>query len=387
MTVTLNKRWIGTLVLFQISLVIAAFTGGMLTDRWITSSQTQFPLLQEAFGILENHALLDLPPQTKLEYAMIQGLVSAFDDPHTSFVEPPQHELQSDQLAGHYGGVGTLLEVDSDGLFFLHPEPDSPAYEAGVRDGDQLLSINGWEITLEATRDEVEAALRGKDGEKVDLVIFRNSTNEQMTITIRRVNIEIPSISWDLTEDDQTVGIIHVKVIANTTPDEITKAIRDLQLRGANSFILDLRNNSGGLVEAGVNTARLFLSEGTVIEQQYRDQPVKAFAVDRAGAFKDLPLVVLVNSGTASSAEIVAGALQAQKRAPLIGSYTYGKFTIQMVFDLSDKSSLHVTAARWWVPGLTERPAGYPLEPDILFPDDQAFSPAIMHEAINYLVQ
>jgi carboxyl-terminal processing protease len=387
MTVTLNKRWIGTLILFQISLVVAAFTSGMLTDRWIASSQTQFPLLQEAFGILENHALLDLPSQTTLEYAMIKGLVSTLNDPHTSFVEPPQHELQSDQLAGHYGGVGTLLEIDSDGSFFLHPELESPAYEAGVRSGDQLLSIDGWEITLEATRDEVEAALRGKDGEKVNLVIFRKSTNEQMTITIRRVNIEIPSVSWDLTEDDQTVGIIQVKVIANTTPDEITKAIQDLQLRGARSFILDLRNNSGGLVEAGVNIARLFLTEGTVIEQQYRDKPVKAFTVDRAGAFTDIPLVVLVNSGTASSAEIIAGALQAHKRAPLIGSYTYGKNTIQMVFDLSDKSSLHVTAARWWVPEFAARPLGHSLEPDILLPDDQSYSPVILREAINYLVQ
>jgi carboxyl-terminal processing protease len=387
MTVTLNKRWIGTLILFQISLVIAAFTGGMLTDRWITSSQNQFPLLQEAFEILENHALLELPSQTTLEYAMIKGLVSAFNDPHTSFVEPPQHELQSDQLAGYYGGLGTLLEIDSDGSFFLHPESGSPAYEAGVRSGDQLLSIDGWEITQEATRDEVEAALRGKDGEKVELVIFRKPTNEQMTITIRRVNIEIPSVSWDLTEDDQSVGIIHVNVIANTTPDEITKAIQDLQLRGASSFILDLRNNNGGLVEAGVKTARLFLAEGTVIEQQYRDQPAKAFAVERAGAFTDIPLVVLVNGSTASSAEIVAGALQAHKRAPLIGSYTYGKYTIQMVFDLSDKSSLHVTAARWWVPGLSESPAGHPLEPDLLLPDEQTSSPEIIHEAINYLVQ
>jgi carboxyl-terminal processing protease len=387
MTITFDKRWTRIIVMFQISLVLAAFTSGMLVDRWMGSSQSQFPVLQEAIGILQTHALFDLPTTTKMEYSMIRGLVSALDDPYTSFVEPPQHELQSARLAGKYGGIGALLELDSDGFFLLYPYPDSPAFTAGVQDGDRLLAVNGLEITLENTRDEVEAALHGLEGEKVTLVIFRKSSGEQMAFDIRRVSIPIPSVTWNVTEENAQVGIIRINIIAKTTPDEIKKAVQDLSARGVTAYILDLRDNSGGLVDAGVDIARLFLEAGTVIEQQYRGQPVKAYAVERAGELADIPLVVFVNGGTASAAEIVAGALQAQRRATIIGSHTYGKDTIQLVFDLKDQSSLHVTAARWWVPGLSQEQAGKGIVPDIQLPADQIDSPVIVHEAIKFLVQ
>jgi carboxyl-terminal processing protease len=387
MTITFDKRWTRIIIMFQISLVLAAFTGGMLADRWMGSSQSQFPVLQEAIGILHTHALFDLPPTTKMEHSMIRGLVSALDDPYTSFVEPPQHELQSARLAGQYGGIGALLELDKDGLFLLYPYPDSPAYKAGVQDGDRLLAVNGWQITPETTRDEVEASLHGVEGEKVTLAIFRKSSDEQMTIDIRRVSIPIPSVTWNVTEENEQVGIIRINVIAKTTPDEIKKAVHDLSVRGVSAYILDLRDNSGGLVEAGVDIARLFLETGTIIEQQYRGQPVKAYAVERVGELADIPLVVFVNGGTASAAEIVAGALQAQRRAIIIGSHTYGKDTIQLVFDLKDQSSLHVTAARWWVPGLSQEQAGKGIVPDIQLPADQIDSPVIVHEAIKLLVQ
>jgi carboxyl-terminal processing protease len=387
MTIILDRRWIRIIIMFQISLVLAAFTGGMLVDRWIGLSKSQFPVLQEAIEILHNHALFDLPSATKLEYSMIRGLVSELGDPYTNFVEPPQHELQSARLAGQYGGIGAFLELDSDGFFLLYPYPDSPALMAGVQDGDQLLAVDGWQITPGTTRDEVEAALHGLEGEKATLVIFRKSLSEQMTFAIRRVSIPIPSVSWNITEENEQVGIVRINVIAKTTPEEIIKAVEDLTTRGVNAYILDLRDNSGGLVEAGVDIARLFLKSGTIIEQQYRGQPVKAYSVERTGELADISMVVFVNGGTASAAEIVAGALQAQGRATIIGSHTYGKDTIQLVFDLKDQSSLHVTAARWWVPGLSEEHAGKGIVPDIQLPDDQIDSPAILHEAIKFLVQ
>jgi carboxyl-terminal processing protease len=387
MTVTFDRRWIRVIILFQISLTLAAFSGGMLVDRWVFSSAEEFPVVQEAIGILQKHSLYDLPPSTQMEYSMLRGLVTGLDDPYASFNEPSQHELQSGQLEGQYGGIGSLLEIDSDGYFLLYPYPDSPAQATGIEDGDRLLFIDQWEIPIGAAKDIVEAALRGPEGEKVSLEIFRKSSGEQLSFTIRRVNIPLPSVTWNLIEQDKQVGIIRINIIARTTPDEITNAIQDLQFQGASFFILDLRNNAGGLVEAGVDIARLFLSDGTVMEQQYRDQPVKTFSVEREGTFANVPLVVLVNGGTASAAEIVAGALQAHSRAPLIGGLTYGKDTIQLVFDLSDQSSLHVTAARWWVPGITLDLDGHRLEPDILLSDDQIQSPIILEEAVDVLVQ
>jgi carboxyl-terminal processing protease len=142
--------------------------------------------------------------------------------------------------------------------------------------------------------------------------------------------------------------------------------VDDLLARNAQVFILDLRDNYGGLLTAGVDTARLFLSEGEIIQQQYRDQEIETFRVEKAGKLMDIPLAILVNHNTASAAEIIAGSLQANQRAKLIGTPTYGKDSIQLVFDLADGSSLHVTSAQWWIPGLSYPLGGSGLQPDIV---------------------
>jgi carboxyl-terminal processing protease len=155
-------------------------------------------------------------------------------------------------------------------------------------------------------------------------------------------------------------------VIAASTPGEVEKAVNDLWQRQAQAYVLDLRNNFGGLLSAGVDIARLFLMEGVVMEHRYRDQDVEVFQVERPGPFVDLPLAVLVNENTASAAEIIAGALQVHQRAQIIGTPTYGKDTIQLVFELKDGSSLHVTSAQWWIPGLNPPIGESGLQPDII---------------------
>jgi carboxyl-terminal processing protease len=150
---------------------------------------------------------------------------------------------------------------------------------------------------------------------------------------------------------------MRVNVIAASTPKEIKDAVADLQSRGATHFVLDLRGNGGGLLVEGVDIARLFLSEGVVIQQQYKGKDVQTYEVEKAGSLKDIPLAVFVDGNTASAAEIISGALQNQQRAPLIGTPTYGKDSVQLVFELQDQSSLHVTSAKWWIPGL-EPPVG-----------------------------
>ena len=146
-------------------------------------------------------------------------------------------------------------------------------------------------------------------------------------------------------------------MIAASTPDEIQAAVEELSARGASHFLLDLRGNGGGLLKEGVQIARLFLEDGIIIQQQYKGQDIETYEVKKPGLLKDIPLAVLVDGNTASAAEIISGALQNHKRAPLIGTPTFGKDTVQLVFELQDKSSLHVTSAKWWVPGL-EPPVG-----------------------------
>jgi len=172
-------------------------------------------------------------------------------------------------------------------------------------------------------------------------------------------------VTWNLEPTEPRLGVIQVNRVAETTPAEIRTAIEDLQARRATHFALDLRGNHGGLLDAGVEVARMFLEDGAILEEHYRGQEVEKYEVKTAGPFADLPLVVLVNAETASAAEIIAGAIQVQRRAPLIGTHTYGKDSIQLIFELDDHSSLHVTAAKWWVPGI-EPPIGEGgLRPDI----------------------
>ena len=340
------------------------FAAGYFVKSLASDNLAKMTVLNQAYNILQSHGWKSLPEAPALEYGMIRGMVQAYNDPYTVFVEPVEHELQSNTLQGSFGGSGVRLGRDSDGNFVLFPFPDSPAEKAGVLDGDRLLAVDGTPVTPDTPTETVQAALRGPVGEWVEVEISRPPDFKKLKLKIKRAEIPLPSVTWHIDPDESNLGVIEVNVIASSTPDEILSAVEDLSQRGAKVFILDLRDNYGGLLTAGVDTARLFLKDGEVIQQQYRNQDIETFRVEKPGALRDIPLAVLVNQNTASAAEIIAGSLQANKRAELIGTPTYGKDTIQLVFDLSDSSSLHVTAAKWWIPGLEQTLAGG-LQPDI----------------------
>jgi carboxyl-terminal processing protease len=376
----------GLFTVIQLLLVGVAFTAGILSDQWYFSSRQDYPLLHHAIDILSKHAYFDLPTTKKLEYGMIRGMLQAVNDPFTVFVEPPQAELQTNQLQGKFGGIGVRMEQDSQQKkLFLYPLPDSPALRAGMQEGDELLAVDELQIKPETTLDEIQAAIRGPVDSIVKMTIARSPDPTPVTLEVKRAEVRLPSVTWNLAAGNDQVGVVQINVIAETTPDEVKKAIADLQQRGATAFVLDVRNNGGGLVDAGVKTARLFLKDGVVIEQQYRNEPVVTYKVEEPGVYADLPLAILVNKGTASAAEILAGALQGQQRAKLVGSATYGKDSIQLVFDMDDGSSLHVTAARWWVPGLNFEIKGSGLKPDVLIPEGEEGS--MLQKAIETLTQ
>lgn len=376
-------------IILQILIVGVSFLGGYIYGEWQTGNPIfgqSFPLLSEAYRLLKKNAYFELPDDKNLEYGMIKGMLQAYDDPYTVFVEPPQHELQSQQLQGKYGGIGVRIERDEQNYVYLFPVKESPAAKAGVLDGDRLIKVNALEITPEVGNEEIQAAIRGPVGQKVTITVGHRPDYSPVELSIARAEVGLPSTTWNLVPNQPSVGIVHIRVIADTTPNEVTKAVDDLKQQGATHFIIDVRNNGGGLVQAGVNMARLFLKDGTVIEEQYKGQPVKIHKVTKPGQFADLPIVILVNRGTASAAEIFAGAIQGQKRAPVVGTSTYGKDTIQLVFSLSDSSSLHVTSAHWWIPGLAERITGKGLQPDHMIDEGTADNHAVQ-KAIEVLLK
>lgn len=219
----------------------------------------------------------------------------------------------------------------------------------------------------------------------MDITVSRPNEDKTYTFTIEREEIALPSVTWHLEPSEKRLGLIKVNIIAATTPDEIMKAVMDLQELGASAFALDLRDNFGGLLDSGVDVAKLFLSKSIIIEQQYRDQPIEQYKTNQVGPLTSIPLVVLVNQNTASAAEIISGALQAQKRAKLIGVPTYGKNTIQLVFQLLDGSSMNVTSAHWWVPGLDTPRPGQGIQPDITILEPNDFPDPFVQAAIKEL--
>lgn len=362
------------ILLIGLNLGIGAGIGYLIRDQQIFSvNKKNYPLFEQAYELLVNHGFYPLPEQKKIEYGMIRGLLQAYNDPFTTFVEPPQHELQSQQLRGKFGGIGARIERDSQNQYRLFPFADSPAKRAGILDGDILIEVDRVKITPETPQDDVLSLLRGEKGTVVQLIIFREEEQREYSIEITREEIALPSVTWNLLSENRRVGHIQVNLMSSTTPDEIKKAIEDLISQGADHFILDLRNNGGGLVDTGVKIAELFLpADAPILTQTYRGQEPKTIKTEKSGPFTQIPLVVLINNSTASAAEITAGALKAHQRAALIGTPSFGKYTIQLVFDLQDGSSLHVTAAEWEIPGLVPPIRDHGIIPDTWIENEPA---------------
>lgn len=379
-----KRAYLLTIIILMVA--AAGFAAGYVVNSAMNDSFSDWQILNSAYRILRDNGWKDLPADPALEYGMIRGMVQTYDDPYTIFVEPVQHELQSDTLAGSFGGIGVRLGNDSQDRVVLYPIPGGPAEDEGVMEGDRLVSVDGLDITAETAMETIQAALRGPVGEWVEINIIRPPDSTLLQFRIKRAEIPLPSVTWHIDPDEPRLGVIEVNVVAASTPDEVVTAVSDLSERGAQAYLLDLRDNYGGLLTAGIDTARLFLDQGEIIQQQYRGKDIEVFRVEKPGPLKDIPLAVLVNHNTASSSEIIAGALKAHQRAQLIGSSTYGKDTIQLIFDLDDGSSLHVTSAKWWIPDLEPSFSGTGLQPDIVIETDGTDGPDLLIQAAASLL-
>lgn len=348
------------------------------------SSGAGYPLLDEVQALLDQTYLREQPDYTQRQYAAIRGMLSSLEDRNTFFIDPPVARSEAQALAGTYGGIGVQIKRNAQGLFELYPFVDSPAARVGLKDGDLLQTINGETITPSFQIDAVDQLLRGevKDGNGVTVSVARQTETFEVFIEFEVINI--PSVIWR-TVDRGRFAYIQIVRFTNRTPSELETAINDLKLAINNGVILDLRNNSGGLLEESIKVASQFVPSGVVIYEKSR-QGERILEAIGGGLVLNSPIVVLVNNRTASASELVAGAIRDRGRGILIGQQTFGKGSVQQIFSLSDGSSVHITSAEWFTPNRTPIDA-VGLSPDIVMIPNPDGVDVELEEAIRFLQQ
>jgi len=298
----------------------------------------------------------------KMSYGAISGLVDSLDDPYTVFLPPSDNKANRENLAGEFGGVGISLGYKEKTLAVIAPLAKTPADKAGLRAGDLILKIidkrkNIDKDTVGISLDEAVELIRGEIGSEVVLNIYREGEDKPFDVALKRDNIVVSSVELEIKEKDgKKIGWIKLYKFTERLYeewDEIMKELLEVKQRGELAgIVLDLRNNPGGFLEASVMVASDFLKEGVVVKQESSDGTTDVYKVDRSkGRMLDDKMVVLINGGSASAAEILAGCLQEYKRAKLLGEKSFGKGTVQRPDEFEDGSGLHITIAKWLLPG------------------------------------
>jgi carboxyl-terminal processing protease len=392
-----NKFRNGLTVFMLVILAVSAFGAGYLTRELVNGrsgsslahADRDLSIYYEAWNLIEENFLGEVPAPQDVAYGAIRGSLAALDDPYTVFIEPAAREVERERLQGTFGGIGAYISrAEETGDVVLEPIPGNPAEAAGVLPGDVLLAVDGVPITAEMTVPDIIDRVKGEKGTAVVLTIRHIGAVEAVDISVIRDDILLPSVVYRLTDQDNSIGYIQLSRFSGESSNEVGAAIQDLQAQGATRFILDLRQNGGGLRDAAVDVVDHFLSEGPVLYLQSQNEEERVFSATKETIAPTEPLVVLIDGGTASASEIVAGALKDRGRASLIGSKTFGKGSVQLVFDLSDGSSVHVTSARWLTPNRHQIDQSG-LEPDVLVEvtqeDIDNGRDPVLEQAIRYL--
>lgn len=330
--------------------------------REVDFTEADLELLWEVWQIVQEDFDGQLPPEDELTYAVIHGLLESLDDEYTRFTPPEAAELVRERMEGTFEGIGAFVRENEEGLTeIVRPMDGQPADRAGLQAGDVVIAVDGESVT-DRTLDEVIALIRGPEGTEVTLTIRREGV-EPFDATITRAFIEIPIVESEMLEE----GIAYVRLtsFSANAEEQLTQALEELLAQNPEGLILDLRDNPGGFLDQSIAVADLFLPEGVVLYERSRTQDIDEVYRSETGELAEgVPLVVLINAGSASASEIVAGAIRDHDRGVLIGETTFGKGSVQLTHTLSDSSELRVTIARWYLPS-NQSIDGNGIAPDI----------------------
>lgn len=309
----------------------------------------------------------------QLLHGALEGMVRSLDDPYSFYIKPGEAAAFEDEINGKFEGIGAELGLKDKKIVVIAPLANTPAERSGIRAGDTIISIDGVQ-TEAMTLEQAVSRIRGKAGTKVELEIARQD-NMPRKISLTRARIQVKSVKMEFRDvQGGAVSIIKISSFTQSTVQEFNQALRTMLLQKPRGIILDVRNNPGGYLSAALAVADTFLSDGTIVIEDFGHGTQEKTDADPSAPLASIPVVVVINEGTASAAEILAGALQDRLHAVVIGKKSFGKGSVQEITDLSDGSTLKLTVARWLTPnGRSIDGTGIePSEPIDLSQDDEA---------------
>ena len=280
----------------------------------------------------------------------LEGMLSSLDD-FSSYIDPQEYERMREETDGEFGGIGVVISVEDGELTVVAPMEDTPGQKAGIRTNDRIIKIGGQE-TIDLSLDQAVNLIKGPPGTPVELTIYRPSTNETKVINVERGIIELKTIK-DVRHIEPGIGYLRITQFNDKTANSLQNKLQKLEAKGLKGLIMDLRNNPGGLLTSSIDVSSLFIprrqlivfTEGrpNSVRQEYKSSSEKKFL--------DFPIVILINEGSASAAEIVAGCLQDYGRALLVGEKSFGKGSVQSIIEVDDGSAVRITTAKYYTPG------------------------------------
>ena len=349
--------------------LVGVFAGVVMAKRlpFDSDAYEQLKVFTEVLSYVEANYVEEIDPQKAIQGA-IRGMLRTLD-PHSSFMPPDVYREMQVETEGRFGGLGIEITIRNDVLTVVSPIEGTPAFRAGVQPGDQIIKVDG-ESTKDMSLVDAVKKLRGPEGSAVTISLFREGFTEPKDFTLTRAVIQIKSVRWTKVRDD--VGYIKLRSFHKTSTEELEHALQDLEEQRIGGLVLDLRNNPGGLLEQAIAVADLFLEGGQLIvytQGRLASQNMKGFSKNE-GTHPNYPMVILINGGSASASEIVAGALKDLSRATVVGTQSFGKGSVQTIIPLSDGSGLRLTTAKYYTPKGTEI-HGKGITPDVIVEQPQ----------------
>ena len=314
-------------------------------DKTANEGKADLSVFWDVWNLVDDNYILDSTDQQAKVYGAISGMVDSLGDPYSTFLTPEENKTLNDEMQGVFGGIGAEVGYRDGAITVIAPLKGSPAEKAGLAAGDKIAAVND-ETTEGLNVDEVVNLIRGEEGTKVKLIIVRGE--EVKTFEITRETIQDKTVRWEM--KDGGIAYIDITQFKRGTADELDAQIGDILAQDPKGIVLDLRNNPGGYLDVVVDVASRFIDEGQTIVIEDSGKEQKTYAANGNKRFDKLPIAVLVNGGSASASEILAGALKDHKIATLVGKTTFGKGLVQGITDLKDGSALKITVAKWLTP-------------------------------------